>query len=83
MESLDNDISYNFLKQAQQHNISYGAICISPRILAKAGVLKGKKATGWNDDHELEGVFKEYGVKYEKQGRYKLFKKHFHQIRKG
>lgn len=26
-----------------------GAICIAPTILAKAGVLKGKKATVWDD----------------------------------
>lgn len=68
LEHLDNDISYHILKQAQKHHVPFGAICISPRILAKAGVLTGKKATGWNDDHELEAIFKNHNVTYQKQG---------------
>lgn len=43
---------------------SLGAICIAPRILAAAGVLKGKRATVWNDDRE-QGVFlEEHGAHY-------------------
>ncbi|MBF0544969.1 MAG: DJ-1/PfpI family protein [Candidatus Riflebacteria bacterium] len=30
-----------------------GAICLSPAILARAGVLKGKKATTWKSDETL------------------------------
>jgi len=68
LEYLDNETSYTLLKQAAHHKIPFGAICISPRILAAAGVLKGKKATGWNDDNELQSIFKEHGVIYEKTG---------------
>jgi protease I len=52
------------MKEADNANKIIGAICYSPRILAKAGLLKGKKATGWNDDNELEGIFNNYGVTY-------------------
>ena len=43
-----------------------GAICLSPTILAKAGVLKGKNATVWyGPDSELDMLTSEY---LEKQG---------------
>ena len=45
------------MQQAYKAGKIVGAICYSPRILAKAGILKDKKATGWNDDHELEATF--------------------------
>ena len=45
---LDNQDSYNIIKEAVEKNKVLAAICISPIILAKAGVLKGKKATVWN-----------------------------------
>ena len=32
------------------------AICLSPVVLARAGVLKGKKATVWNDDRAIAGL---------------------------
>lgn len=41
-----------------------GAICISTRILAQAGVLNNKKATGWNDDHKLEEIYKTHHTTY-------------------
>ena len=56
LEHLDNSETYRIVRQAQQKGIFYGAICISPRILARAGVLKGKKVTGWDDDNRLAGV---------------------------
>jgi putative intracellular protease/amidase len=43
-----------------------GAICISTRILAQAGVLDNKKATGWNDDHKLEALYKAHHTTYVK-----------------
>lgn len=64
MEHLDNEKSYQLIKQAAQKGILLGAICVSPRILAKAGILKGKKATGWNEDNTLPDIYKEYGVIY-------------------
>lgn len=64
LEKLDNNISYNLLEQMQILNKPLGAICISVRILAKAGVLKNRKATGWNGDNKLETIFKRYQVEY-------------------
>lgn len=61
---LDNEAIYRIIQQAHKAGKFVGAICYSPRILAKAGILKDKKATGWNDDHELETLFKQYGVIY-------------------
>lgn len=63
LEYLDNQETARIFKEAQKlGNYPYGAICISPRILAKAGVLKGKYATGWDDDHNLGAIFEKYGV---------------------
>ncbi len=39
----------DILNDAKQKNINLAAICIGPTVLAKAGVLKGKKATVWTD----------------------------------
>lgn len=48
LPSLDNEISYKLIKEAQKEKKLIAAICISPLILAKAGILKNKKATVWN-----------------------------------
>lgn len=64
LENLDNPTSIELIKTAAQANIILGAICAPTRILAKAGVLTGKRATGWNGDNELGGIFKEHGVNY-------------------
>jgi protease I len=48
LKALDNEISYNLIKEAVSQNKVLGSICISPVILAKAGVLQGKKATVWS-----------------------------------
>jgi len=45
---LDNQDSYNIIKDAVVKNKLLAAICISPVILAKAGVLKDRKVTVWN-----------------------------------
>lgn len=65
MEHLDNQTSYSLIKSAQQAKKLIAAICITPRILAKAGILKGRRATGWDNDGELALIFKEYGITYE------------------
>ncbi len=49
LKHLDNEVSYNIAQEALSRNKVLGAICISPVILAKAGVLKEKKATVWSD----------------------------------
>ncbi len=48
LESLDNEDSYKVAKETISQGKVLAAICISPVILAKAGVLKGKKATVWD-----------------------------------
>lgn len=64
LEHLDNEKTYAIFRKAEELNKPYGAICISPRILAKSGVLEGKKATGWNGDGKVEEVFSDYGIEY-------------------
>lgn len=61
---LDNQTTYDLLKKWQTTGKPYGAICISPRILAHAGVLQGKKATGWNGDGELAGILSAGGAEF-------------------
>ena len=61
---LNNEISYRIIRGAAEENMVLGAICISPRILASAGVLKGKKVTGWNGDEELANVLNKAGAIY-------------------
>jgi len=48
LENLDNENSYNLAKETAAKNKLLAAICVSPAILAKAGVLKGKRATVWS-----------------------------------
>lgn len=66
LDALDNQTSYHILQQASQRQILHGAICISVRIAAKAGILKGKKVTGWNDDNLLPDILKTAGAIYTK-----------------
>jgi protease I len=68
LEHLDNQDSYILIKAIAGTKKPLGAICISTRILAKAGVLTQRKATGWDGDHKLAELFKEYDVEYVKQG---------------
>lgn len=41
-----------------------GAICIAPTILAKAGLLTGKRATVWDRDGEQSKLFASIGAVY-------------------
>lgn len=68
LENLDNLTSHALAQKIAKTKKIWGAICISPRILATSGVLTGKKATGWDDDGELADLFKAHGVIYSKQG---------------
>lgn len=61
---LGNESSYQLLREWQKTGKPYGAICISPRILARAGVLQNKKATGWDGDGKLADIFLACGVEY-------------------
>jgi len=61
---LDNNTSYKILQEAFLQHMPLGAICIATRILAKAGVLRNKYATGWNEDGLLNALYKENDVTY-------------------
>lgn len=64
LKHLDNQESNRILNEAMILQKPYGAICIAPRILAKAHVLVGKKATGWDGDNELSHIFAQNNVEY-------------------
>jgi len=63
-EFLNNKKSYHIIREATEKCQAWGAICISPRILAAAGVLKGRRVTGWNDDSELEEILSDAKAEY-------------------
>lgn len=67
LEHLDNAYSYTLIQEANMSGMPFGAICLSVRILAYADALADKKATGWNGDNLLEGIFQEHGAIYTKQ----------------
>lgn len=64
LDHLDNPTSNRIINEAVRMKKIVGAICISTRILAKAGVLTGKKATGWDGDDALEDIYKNLNVTY-------------------
>lgn len=63
LKNLDNQLSYQLAQEAVKQNKVLAAICISPVILAKAGVLKDKKATVWSSplDKSWTKVLQESG----------------------
>ena len=56
LSHLDNEVAYGVVREAVNKGKILGAICISPVILAKAGALKGKKATVWSDGFNKEPI---------------------------
>jgi putative intracellular protease/amidase len=64
LDHLDNNTSYTILQNASLQHKPIGAICIATRILAKAGVLRDKYATGWNEDGLLQALYTENGITY-------------------
>jgi len=67
LEYLDNENSYKVARETITQNKILGSICISPVILAKAGVLKEKRATVWSSplDRGPVKILKENGAIYE------------------
>jgi len=63
---LDNENSYEIAKETVLEGKILGAICISPVILAKGGVLKGKKATVWTSplDKSPIKILKKNGAEF-------------------
>lgn len=56
LEHLDNEKSYQIAKETVKKNKILGAICVSPVILAKAGILQDKKATVWSSPLDKSSV---------------------------
>jgi len=56
LQYLDNEDSYRVAKETVEQNKILGSICISPMILAKAGVLVGKRATVWFNPMNKEPI---------------------------
>lgn len=54
----------DMLRKFDNDNKIVAAICISPTILAKAGLLDGKKATVWNGDGKQAGVIEAAGAEF-------------------
>ncbi|MGB9598742.1 MAG: DJ-1/PfpI family protein [Minisyncoccales bacterium] len=69
LKHLDNEDSYLLAQKTIEKQKILGAICISPVILAKAGVLKGKKATVWSSpfDRQAIEILKENGANFQDQ----------------
>lgn len=56
LQYLDNDRSYEIANQAKRSGKVLAAICISPAILANAGILEGKRATVWSSPMDKSAV---------------------------
>jgi len=69
LDYLDNENSYKVVRETIEKNKVLGSICISTVILAKAGVLSGKRATVWSSplDRGPVKILKENGAIYEDQ----------------
>jgi protease I len=67
LECLDNEASYALIQSAMQEGSTIAAICITPRIVTKAGGLVGVQATGWDEDNELQEIFDRHGTYYLKE----------------
>jgi len=67
LENLDNESSYRVAQETISQNRVLASICISPVILAKAGVLEGKKVTVWSStmDKSPIKILEENGAIYE------------------
>jgi protease I len=64
---IEDETCWKIAKEAVLKNKVLGAICIGPAILARAGVLSGKKATVWSSplDKSAVKILKEGGAIYE------------------
>lgn len=67
LNALDNQDSYKIARETVSQNKILAAICISPVILARAGVLSGKKATVWSSptDRRAIKILEEKGAVYQ------------------
>lgn len=67
LKYLDNKDSYKIINETLEKQKLLASICISPVILARAGVLVGKRATVWSSpfDKSAVKILKENGAIYE------------------
>ncbi len=65
---IDDETCHQIAREAVENNKVLGAICIAPAILAKAGVLDGKKATVWSSpmDKSTVKILEENGAIFQK-----------------
>lgn len=61
----DNKVLHKLLSETAGDNKVVAAICLSGAVLAKAGVVSGRKATVWPDPKAIE-VLKQSGAEYSK-----------------
>jgi len=66
LQRLDNQTSYQIIQNTTAQNKLLASICISPIILARAGVLKGKNATVWTStlDKSAAKILKDNGANF-------------------
>lgn len=64
---ISNSACHRIAREAVENNKVLGAICVGPAILAKAGVLEGKKATVWSSvmDKSTVKILEESGAIYQ------------------
>ncbi|MFH1894349.1 MAG: DJ-1/PfpI family protein [Patescibacteria group bacterium] len=69
LKNLDNGASYRLAKETIISGKILAAICISPVILAKAGVLQGKKAAVWTNpmDKSAIKILEQNGATYQNE----------------
>ena len=69
LSSLDNENSYKVVQDTISQGKVLAAICISSVILAKAGVLKNKKATVWSSsvDRSPIKILENNGANYREE----------------
>lgn len=61
----DNIDAHRVAREAVDMHMVLGAICIAPTILANAGVLRGKKATVWDDGQNTQiDILRKHGATY-------------------
>jgi len=63
---IEDEKMWQIIRQARDKGKLLSAICIAPAILAKAGVLKGKKATVWSSvmDKKPIHILQENGAEF-------------------
>lgn len=55
-------VASNLAREFMSKEKIVGAICFAPAILAEAGILSGKKATGWESDNVPEIIERGGGI---------------------